>query len=149
MTLPTTGIRHTVRARLVELLKAQPNLSGIQVVRGYPGDEIEGEYVWLDEPEGTLSPASIKAGRKHRDDEWTQPIIVFAGAAGQTMDEAEDRAAFLFAAVEDLFADEPTLDVEGLKWIGDAALRGPTTFRTTSGAVSAYVIEPTLHARYQ
>jgi hypothetical protein len=92
------------------------DLAGVQAWESWPYDEATGEMIQLGEVtwqgDGTRI-ATIKSGRKHRDEHWSVEFdLVVAGFEGSTPTDpspARNRAFAIFAAVEDLLADDVVL----------------------------------------
>lgn len=145
--MATTSIRHLYITRLVTLLRDQ--LGGVQVEYGWPGDTLEADAVYVADVDGTVEIPTLKAGRKHRDDQFTVTVLIQAGLAGGDLAETAERAARLYAALEDVLADDPSLDgFDGLLDCELGFVAGPNTFRTSEGAVTFYACEINCQARY-
>lgn len=115
-----TNCRWTTRRALKVALAASEGLTGITVSRGWLGEALEREAVWLGATQGSLSVPvftgpDFAANPVTYDDIFTIPIHIAAGAAGQDLDEAEDRGGVLYAAVEHVVRTDPQLgQLEGL-----------------------------------
>lgn len=146
--MATTNIRSAFSDALVTALKAHASLSGVQVEPGWPGDELEGEAVWLDEITGDMAFPLLKAGRKPRNDVFTVPVELQAGNAAQTLSEARNRCGVFLAALEDVLANDPTLSsLDGVLWTEPGTVRGPFPIRTKQGAVGFCRAEIVVHSR--
>lgn len=131
--MATTSIRTAVARRIIELLEADGDLAGVDVRYGFPRDGLAGIgtdpsiFVRIGE-EGGNTNTQMKAGRKPRDDEWE--ILVTVAQAAYDDDEGgltlAERIETLFAQVENLFADNPTLqqDGEGISGLNWAVISG-------------------------
>jgi hypothetical protein len=146
----TTSIRHSLKAHLVDLLSAAPGLAGVQIAYGFPGDSMERECVYVARVTGTVEILLMQGGRKQRDDQFTITLIIQAGLDGGSEQASEERASEMYAVVENVLADDPSLDdVDGLI---DAQIRqvdGPHTMQTMEGALAMFAIDIECHARYQ
>lgn len=97
------------------LLQALNNgqLSGVKVYETWPGPEAAAEMIVLGDVEwDDYAIATIKAGRKHRQEDYNIGFEVFvAGEAGTTPASpktARDRAFAVLADLEDALADDVT-----------------------------------------
>lgn len=107
----TSSIRADAKQRLYDLLRLA--LSGVQVSYSEPY-QFEARSVWLGETAGTMAPAQLSAGRKRRSDEFTISVHCLAYGGGQGDGAAMDGVvSTLFAEVEGVLADSPTLAVDG------------------------------------
>lgn len=119
----------------------------MQVERTWPGDKKEAESLWLDASSGA-SGLSTFGTKLSREDRFTVPIVIEAGAPNQTVDEAEERGAVLLDAVDDLCATYPTLDdLDGVMTVRLGQVDGPETHRTQQGAVCLFRAEINVHTR--
>jgi len=110
----TTSIRAEAKARLVLLLGNDPALADVQLRHSPPREGIEGRSVFLGDSRGAASINGLKSGRKVRRDEWVQDVWLRAAAQGDASTEQSDADVLeMFAALEDLLADNPTLSLDG------------------------------------
>ena len=98
--MPTSSIRGAVKLQLITIISAA--LPGVQVVRGWPGNETQNECVVMGRINGVseIPQMAGPANRYRRRDEWTIELWFFALKQGQTADEAEDRVEAMFSAVD-------------------------------------------------
>lgn len=147
--MATKSIRSATKSALLTLLQAHPDLAGVQVEYGWPGDSWEVESVWIASVKGTVSISALSAGRKYRDDVFTITVLIQAGRLGQTALDADLRAEVLYGALEDVLANDPSLgNVDGLLWAQLSSAEGPTTRLTKEGALSMFVADIDCHGRY-
>ncbi|MBM3659477.1 MAG: hypothetical protein FJW95_08215 [Actinobacteria bacterium] len=125
------------------------DLAGVQVEPGWPGDQLEAEAVWVDELDGEVTYPVMVGGRKHRDDKFTIPFQI--RVAGQSdLDSTMTRLSEIVAAIEDVFADDPSAD--GFTGLIDAVI---SRERMTSGdlrgagVIGFGEITVACHARYE
>lgn len=126
--MATTSVRTATARRIMELLATDGDLAGVAVRYGFPRDGLAGIgtdatiYVRVGEDGGNTN-THMKAGRKPRDDQWE--ILVTVAQSAYDDDEngltLAERIETLFAQVENLFADNPTLQkdgagISGLDW---------------------------------
>lgn len=136
----TGNVRARVRATLAERVRAVPAIAGVQVV-GHLTPDIANEHILFGEITGAYALRNMKAGRKQRSDTFTQRVFVMAGRAGQTAAGAEERALELFAALDDVLADDPTLGVAGVQWARLGNVNGPDVAASDEGQVAFMEIE--------
>lgn len=148
-TLATTNIRHLVIQQLIDTLKAKPELAGVQVEYSWPGDAMEREGIFAGDATGKVSIVLMSTGRKYRDDVFDLPVYIWAGRTGGTEHEARVRAAELLAPLEDVLADDPTLNnLTGLWDGGNYTLEGPHSTLTDEGGVASFTVTLHFQARY-
>jgi hypothetical protein len=100
----------TVTTALVQLLRARPNLAGVQVEYGWPGDaQVQDEVIYTGRARGTDEIANLRAGTKKRDETYDLDVLVEVAKPGGTQAEADQRCIDLFAELEDLLAENPRL----------------------------------------
>lgn len=110
--------RLAVVRHLIVRLQQDPALSGVSVWHGWPGDsDVSAEMLWTGEITGDCDiPVLTGSESRHpRSDEWQIDWYSrVAGAAAtspqQAVAVAHDRLASIAGAVENLAADDPTLD---------------------------------------
>ena len=111
---------YSVKAALLTKLQADATLSDIQVTYGDPGGAARREHVFIgDITAGGQDPESLASGRRRRIESYTLDVIVSVQSKPQGLQENEQRAFVLAAAVENVVADYPTLSdtVTGLMFI--------------------------------
>jgi len=123
--MATTSTIPTVKAQMVTkfttaLATASTAGGQVQVSYAWPGPKTESESVFLGpHPETadirldrTSQIATIKAGRKHMDEDYTVRVTVWSFRPDLSVEAAntcEARAFALLAHIEDEFADDPRL----------------------------------------
>lgn len=107
--MATTSTWPTVKARLVALLENALPLAGVQVTYSHPGDAIEPESVYLGDMRGSSVVPVSRAGRAKRQEDYTIDVVVNVATDGTTAEAADQRAAVLAGAVEDVVAADLTL----------------------------------------
>ena len=137
----TATPRSQVRAAIIDRLSRHPALTGVQIARQIPAD-IAAEHVLLANIEGTMQLRTIKAGRKQREDRFTITVYIGAMRAGQTAEQAENRAAAFLAALEDVLANDATLTgVDGVQQINLGRVLGPDVETNTEGHIGTAVAD--------
>lgn len=102
-------IRWAVLAHVVGLIRDAPQMSGVAVTTGFPGDRgLAREMVWSGEMTGQVSIPVGTGGRKVRDDIFEIPLYVRVAAAGD-LDRTRLRCGELVTQIGDVLADDPTL----------------------------------------
>lgn len=110
-----------VRARLVELFRAHATLGLVQVEPMHPGDTIAPESIFGGPARGQHGAAAIGSNRQRRQE--TYGLVWFIDVLVEGSDDVqavEERCFQLFAALEDVLAEDPTLglvDANGVKVI--------------------------------
>ena len=139
---------YEVKAALLTKLKAESDLSGIQITYGDPGQAARREFVFIgDVTAGGQDPESLSSGRRRRIESYTLDVIVSVQSKPQGLQENEQRAIVLASAVENVVADNPTLSsLDGLMFIecagmsvssNEAGADGPHSQITVHFAVKA------------
>jgi hypothetical protein len=111
---------YEVKADLLTNLQAASALSGVQVTYGDPGGAARRESIFLGDVDSSNQiPESLSTGRRRRLEEYTLEVLVFVQSKAAGLQEAEQRAVVLAAAVEDVVADAPQLSgtVSGLMFV--------------------------------
>jgi hypothetical protein len=103
----------------VDLLRADPDLAGVRVEPGYPGDDTGPEAVWVYGLDGELRIPLMQAGRKQRDDRFEIPFQI-AVNNNRDLDTTFQRLTEIVAAIEDVLADDPSLG--GIDGVIDAEI---------------------------
>lgn len=119
--MATTSTVPTARAALVTALTAA--LPETQIAWSHPGDAREPESIYLGEARIDSEVATIRAGRKKRQERYTIDVLIDVAADGPTGQDASERAFVLLGELEDILADDPSLGLPQPFW---AAL-GATT----------------------
>ena len=140
---------YSVKSTLLTKLKADSDLSGIQITYGDPGQAARREFIFIgDVTAGGQDPESLSSGRRRRIESYTLDVIVSVQSKPQGLQENEQRAIVLASAVENVVADYPTLSdsVTGLMFIecsgmsvtsNEAGADGPHSVITVHFAVKA------------
>ena len=110
---------YSVKSTLLTKLKAESDLSGIQITYGDPGGAARREHIFIgDVTAGSQDPESLSSGRRRRIESYTLDVIVSVQSKPQGLQENEQRAVVLASAVENVVADNPTLSsLDGLMFI--------------------------------
>lgn len=146
----TSPVRSIVKSALVDALRNHSLLQGVDVFTGWPGESLGREAVWISRTSGQITYPFMMAGRKTRDDEFTVTVMFMAGSPGNTIEEADARVEVLWSALDDVFANDQTLSVDGAVWtLEGATVEGPTGEFTDEGAVSFIQAEIEVKARYE
>lgn len=99
----------TFRSALLAALQAKPALAQVQVTYSHPGDTREDESIYLGEIRGDSNVATLRAGRKHREERYTLDVWIDVDAVGPDAQTASERAWALYGELEDILADDPTV----------------------------------------
>lgn len=122
MALPSTSVRTAAKQKLTELLAEA--LPGVQVLYGHQPRVMQNECVWTDDiSQGEVTVAAQNAVRQPRDDRFVIDVYCFAKVPGRTCLEQEVRVEELYAALENVLADHPTLEMKPV--IAHAIQKGP------------------------
>ena len=115
---------YSVKSTLLTKLKAESDLSGIQITYGDPGGAARREFIFIgDVTAGGQDPESLSSGRRRRIEAYTLDVIVSVQSKPQGLQENEQRAIVLASAVENVVADNPTLsNLDGLMFIECAGM---------------------------
>lgn len=150
--MATTSIRTAVARRVIELLQADGDLAGVEIRYGQPRDGLAGIgdpsiFVMVGEDGGSIT-ALMGAGRKEREDRWV--MTVTCALAAHDDDEngltTAERVEAIFAQVENLFADNPTLQQDGAGIDGlihaviDGEAEGPIVTPADEGNFLGWVV---------
>ena len=140
---------YSVKSTRLTKLKAESDLSGIQITYGDPGQAARREFIFIgDVTAGGQDPESLSSGRRRRIETYTLDVIVSVQSKPQGLQENEQRAIVLASAVENVVADYPTLSdsVTGLMFMecsdmsvssNEAGADGPHSQITVHFAVKA------------
>ena len=139
---------YSVKSTLLTKLKAESDLSGIQITYGDPGQAGRRECIFIgDVTASGQDPESLSSGRRRRIESYTLDVIVSVQSKPQGLQENEQRAIVLASAVENVVADNPTLSsLDGLMFIecsgmsvtsNEAGVDGPHSQITVHFAVKA------------
>jgi hypothetical protein len=116
--ITSTAARFGLILHVVERLRLAPEMSGVGVYPGWPGDKYDmGDLVWVSDISGTLDiPFSTSANLRHsRDDQWScewlfKVIGPIAADPLTALAATAERLSVLVGALEDLCADDPSID---------------------------------------
>lgn len=143
-------IRWACAQRLVQMLRATPELVDVQVEPGFPGDKLtRAVSIWLDSPTGTLSVPVMTGGRRMVDDHFRLPFN-FRIAGAQDLADAMDRmSALIDAAYQPIVDGTSTLeDLDGVVSALPGELNGPMAGETPADGVLAFAsLVVDVHAR--
>lgn len=133
-------VRYPTKRELVRQLRAAPQLAHLQVVTALPSldHDLEPDRIYVGSAQGAVEWPLAMEGRKWRDDQFELPVLVVAGGAGLTPDEAEERCSAYTTAFFDVAAEGLDLDrqVDGLEVFAIGSYDGPITVATETGAKS-------------
>lgn len=110
--IPAT--RNAIHAALLVSLAG----GGVQVSYSHPGDAVERETVYLGDATSSQRYATMKAGRRTRDEEFTIDVWIEVTTDGPDARAASERAWVLVGAVEDILATDATLGLPAPFWAG-------------------------------
>lgn len=143
--MATTSIRKDVKTWLVDRLASSLTA---EVAHGWPGRRLERDHVWVDRVTGTVTMPFSMAGRKVRDDTFTVRLVFQASRPGESIAETDDAVESMYAAFENLLADDPSLaSMDGVIDAPTWTAEGPDGELTDEGAVSFYIVELTVNSR--
>lgn len=144
--MSTTSTFPAAKAALVTLMDAATTA---QVAARWPGPRTEAEGIYLGDIRGRMDVDSIKEARKYRIEEYSVEVICQAWQAALTPTAAaaaDLRASELFAVLENVCADDPTLGgvvkwalVETFETTTVEFQRGLAIRLTATVAVTAYL----------
>lgn len=95
--MPTTA--PTVKVNLLTAIKARAEFATVQATHGYPGEDIETEWLMLGAIDYT-DTAWAQMGNKAREEAYSITCVINIRQAGASEKEAEARAFALYAGVE-------------------------------------------------
>lgn len=121
--MATTSTVPAARAALVSLLAAA--LPTTQVAYSHPGEAAENNTVFLGDATVRHELATMRAGRRTRDESWSIDVWVLATADGPDAQTASEQAWTLVAAVENTLANDASAGLGQPFWVavGDATER--------------------------
>lgn len=106
--MATRGIEGEVVDRILDMIRPLPELVDATVEPGYPGDAAGPVAVWVSDIDSEIRIPTMKAGRKHRNDDFVVPVEVRAQGFADLTDTAAKLDEVL-GAIESRFADDPGL----------------------------------------
>lgn len=146
--------RTLVRLQHVAALRAQPELTGVQVEFGWPGEKRERECLCLGPVTGLLETAHQGTGTPSPDnpitydDHFRYVVFLAATEASQTSDEAEARGRHLWNAVLRVARIHPFDGIPGLMELV-LAEANDETIQTEEGFVFYADTTVNAYARYE
>lgn len=114
--MATTSTVPTVRAQLVALLSARPALADVQIGYTHPGDALEHESMFLGDSRATVELATIRAGRRTRQESYVLDVWIEVNSDGPTAQPATERAYTLLGELEGQLADDASLGLSQPFW---------------------------------
>lgn len=111
--MPTTSIRWSCTKHLLDLLRRHELCQGVGITAGHPGDKrSQMDEIWPLSIDSEVVVPTSKAGRKARDDRFTVTLVVRVSGriSVDALDATQVRLAELLGAIEDVFADDPSLE---------------------------------------
>lgn len=113
--MATTSLIPATKDALVALLSVHEALRNTRVDRNPPhGDTLPQELVHIaGTTTGTQEYAVLRAGRKPRNESFTVTVVFdTVQPAARTSEEAETRLFEMYAALQDVVAEDPTLGID-------------------------------------
>ena len=108
--MATTDLRWAVCTKLIGLLRASPDLVGVTIEPGWPGDRAAlAQVIYISDVTGTCEIPVMTAGRKQRNEDF-EITVDFRVAGLGTLDEIGNRISEVFTIAGDILADDVTLD---------------------------------------
>lgn len=105
--------RKAARDGLEALLKGDPDIT---VTYSWDPESSDQKQIFTMRAEGTQEPASLRAGRTHRNESGRFRVVVHAECPGDSPEEADEVAIGYGQVVEEFFADNRVPGVDGLNW---------------------------------
>lgn len=102
-----------IRAQLISLLAARPALTDVLVKHVWQGDAAEQEQIYLGNTSADLDFATIRAGRKKREEDYTIQVIIDVETPTDWGPASETRAFVLAGDVDNMLADDPAIGLAG------------------------------------
>jgi hypothetical protein len=125
----------------------QSRLPEVDVLPGWPGDELAPETIFASETSATSDVPTLQAGRNPRNDYVTTTWEIRAWLPGQDITEARNRVSTLIATFDDFIAEEDTLaDINGVVYVTFETARR-TCGRLAEGVVGFGQVSTTVHCR--
>ncbi len=124
-----------VKARVIALLTDETAFAGLQLSYSQPATRLERSSFWLGETTGRHDISAIRAGRKPRTETFEIDGYIYVWKPSGRPEEAEAEAFTLLAAIEDVLADAPQLDLgPSLQWAKVGAIKGTDCGPRETGA---------------
>lgn len=131
--MATTTTIPAVKAAIVAQLAARSGLANVGVTYAWPGPSTKAEAIWLEGVVGQVRmPELVGTVRQSRHETYMVGLVVQVvqeGGAAETASVTEARLLALWSEVEQLFADNRGLGVDGVldvKLGGEFTLEPPT-----------------------
>jgi hypothetical protein len=105
----TTSLVPAVKQRLQDRLQAVAALRDVEIAYTLHPDLLDREAIAFASSSFRHELGPLRAGRKSRDEEAEITLWINASQPGMDDSEADARAHTLFAALEDVLAEDPTL----------------------------------------
>ena len=137
-----------VKAAVVSLLTDRLTLEGVQVAYAHPGGRVASKrIVYCGRVTSTSTIATMRAGRKTRDEELRVEVHIEVVGDGLDQETVDDDALSIGGELEDALADDPRLGTTGeLQWLTVAETE-LLPFQTDQGRAAALTITLTIRAR--
>lgn len=113
--MPTVSTIPGVKTELLRLLQAEPALANVGITYS-PPRELKRASIYFTGTTFTHALATIRSGRKNRDELYTLRLEIAACGPGQASPSAEARAFELLETIENVLADNPNLGGELIEW---------------------------------
>ena len=116
MSAPTTSTVPVVKTTIVSALSARLTADNVlgddgtvpTVYYSHPGQELGMDGVWLGNTKrGSSTIPTMRAGRKHREEEYVVEVVFEPCRVGPSASPAESAAFAQLAALENLLAEDP------------------------------------------
>lgn len=154
-----TSIRWAFVNALVQAVRVDQGFAAVDAVAaaGWPGDEAVKtmpRLVYVSNVDGDLVIPLIQAGRKQRDDTFDVTLSLRVIGTPKkdpvaALDEAVATLGVMWAAVEDVLANDPGLDdLDGLTYAEVTGARGPLSSVLPQGPIAFGEMTVTAKARY-
>lgn len=97
---------------LIASLRARAALNGVQVVDGPPGPGAGSdlEFIAVLNTKGQVSVRALNRTTQPRDEKYTTDVLFYASRGAKDQKTATERAFILYAELEKLLREDPTLD---------------------------------------
>lgn len=113
----STTTAPVVRAQLISLLATRPAITAVNPATGMPvlvahvwqGQADKQEHIYLGNTSADLEFATIRSGRKKREEDYTVDIVIDVEIPTDWGPSSETRAFALAAEVDDMLADDPAI----------------------------------------
>lgn len=108
----------TVEARkhLIDELQELISEDEALITYGWRADTRERNQIFTQRSRGETPPASLKAGKKFRNEQARFSLVIHVHKVGASQEEADEDAIAFGLVVEDYFAENSSPGVDGLNW---------------------------------